>query len=79
MGYNTFHTEEDMEVDVDMDVTGHAAPSGKVKQAVVENVALADALVKDGGTSWTSPSLLKLYPVIMLITLSMYIWLLRMS
>lgn len=78
MGYNTFHTEEGMEVDVGIDVTDHSGPSGKVKQAVVENVALADALVKDGGTSWTSPSLLKLYPIIMLITLSMYIWLLHM-
>lgn len=78
MGYNTFHTEGDVDVDVDMDVTDHSAPSGKIKQAVVENVALADALVKDGGTSWTSPSLLKLYPIIMLITLSMYIWLLHM-
>jgi hypothetical protein len=69
MGYNTFHTGGDMEVEV----PGHSAPSGKVKQAVVENVALADALIKDGESSWTSPSLLKLYPIIMLITLSMCI------
>ncbi|OBT85744.1 hypothetical protein VE02_05236 [Pseudogymnoascus sp. 03VT05] len=66
MGYNTFHTEGDMEVEV----PDHSAPSGKVKQAVVENVALADALIKDGEPSWTSPSLLKLYPVIMPITLN---------
>lgn len=70
MGYNTFHPKGDVEVEVE--VADHPAPSGKVKQAVVENVALADALVKDGGYSWTSPSSLKLYPIIMLITLSTY-------
>lgn len=78
MGYNTFHTEGDMEVEVEVEEADQSASSGKAKQAVVENVALANALVKDGGYSWTSSSSLKLYPIIMLITLSMYIWLLRM-
>lgn len=70
MGYNTFHADEDMEVEVD--VGDHSAPNGKAKQAVVEDVALAYALVQDGGYSWTSPSSLELCPIIMLITLSMY-------
>ena len=78
MGYNTFNTESDMEVEVEVEEAVQSASSEKAKQAVVENVALANALVKDGGYSWTSPSSLKLYPIIMLITLSMYIWLLHM-
>lgn len=68
MGYNNFRTGEDTE----MEVADHSAPNGKAKQVVVESVALANALVQDGGYSWTSPSSLKLYPIIMLITLSMY-------
>lgn len=71
MGYNTFRTGEDTEMEVE--VADHSAPNGKAKQVVVENVALADALAQDGGYSWTSPSSLKLYPIIMLITLSTYI------
>ncbi|KFY49222.1 hypothetical protein V496_10165 [Pseudogymnoascus sp. VKM F-4515 (FW-2607)] len=66
MGYNNFRTGEDTE----MEVADHSAPNGKAKQVVVESVALANALVQDGGYSWTSPSSLKLYPIIMLITLN---------
>ncbi|KFY28774.1 hypothetical protein V491_00295 [Pseudogymnoascus sp. VKM F-3775] len=54
---------------VKVKMTDQSAPNGKIKQAAVENVELADALVKDG-YSWTSPSSLKLYPIILLITLN---------
>jgi hypothetical protein len=56
---------------VEVEMADHSVLSGKVKQVAVENVELADALLKDG-YSWTSPSALKLYPIILLITLSKY-------
>jgi hypothetical protein len=74
MADNSAPTEKLKEATVDnvkIEVADHSVPSGKVKQVAVENVELADALLKDG-YSWTSPSALKLYPIILLITLSMY-------
>lgn len=61
-----------------VDTSEVSAPSGKVKQAAVENVALADALVKDH-LSWTSASSLRLFSIMLLITLSVYFCPLRMT
>ncbi|KFX92389.1 hypothetical protein O988_07290, partial [Pseudogymnoascus sp. VKM F-3808] len=52
-----------------VNTTEVSAPSGKVKQAAVENVALADALTKDH-LSWTSASSLRLFSIMLLITLN---------